>query len=132
MAAGTGDFDMRPGQLKNELRMVKGGRLPGGGGMALGAVLAEQSLMDIIFGVAVITTVGRPACREPLGVALGAGQFGVGAGQREGGRSMVEGGRLPGGSVMADRTILAKLPLVRIVFGVAVKAAGRRLGQPGA
>lgn len=55
MAAGTGHFDMRPGQRESRLRMVEGCRLPARSGVALRAVLPKQAVVGILPGMAGIT-----------------------------------------------------------------------------
>ena len=68
----------------------------------------------------------RRALVDVVGVALDAVHLDVLAGEREGALRVVEGRALPGVGLMAGAAIRAELPLVLVVFLVAVDARLRR------
>ena len=72
MTACTGSTDMRARQLEGRCIVIKRGWLPGSGGMASLAILAQGTLMSILAGMAGIT-VGRSTLVDTVNMATGTG-----------------------------------------------------------
>jgi hypothetical protein len=109
---------VRSGQRKFRLRVVEGGRQPGGGGMALIALRAELAIMSVILGMAGIAG-GIQGGEDVICMALRAFQQGVRTRKRKIGFGVVECSREPGSGGMALIASCSKLAVVSIVFGVA-------------
>ena len=109
---------MCAGELESRLGVIKDGAWPPGGGMALGAVLAELASVFVIpamAGHAVLRCAGIDAS----GMALHARGIGMGAGELKGGLGMVKDGAGPARGSVALGAVLAELAPVLVVRRVA-------------
>lgn len=118
----AGQRETRPGS------MVERCRQPGGGGMALGAVLPELAVMRIVLGMAGVASCVQGG-EDVVGMALRALQSCVRPGQGELRFCMVEGGRQPGSGSMAGVAEGAKLTVMGIVLGMAGVAGRIQCGK---
>lgn len=127
MAFCAGSGNMRASQLEHGQVVVKGGGLPGSGGVtgtATGSICAGMRVFGQMTGNAVRGSTLEHAHR---GVAFGADSVDVRSGQDEGRVVMVEGGWLPTGGRMAA---FAGSPLgagMHILALMAAKAGGGRI-----
>lgn len=105
MAGNTSHAVMGTGQREGRQVMVKGGWLPGGGGMACTAIRAVLSAMTVIGSVTAITGIGGGSLELQVCVAARTKQAGMRAGQLEGGVIVIETARLPGTGGVTGRTL---------------------------
>jgi hypothetical protein len=102
--------------------------LPAGGGMAVGAFRAPVAPVDIIRGVAGDAFFGG-ALVPVAEMTAHARHLEVFVTQRVGGLVVIEPGPAPGGRLVASGTIAPQLAFVRLLFPVAVHAAGRGFAE---
>ena len=119
----TQHVHMRAGQLKDRQVVVKPAPGPGLGAMAGGTILAQCSIVRIVFLVAG-KTVGSGTLENIVDVAGRTQHVCMRAGQLESRQIVVKRGPGPGLGAMAGCTVLAQCSIVRIVFLVAGKTVG--------
>lgn len=120
MAVITGHVGVFPFQLESGKVMVKGGRFPGFGRVAGGAISAKLTVVRVVFGVAVgavsLSVFEIGASPRPA-VTLGAAQFGVFPSQVEIGLTMVEAAPQAFRPVVAGQAIFTIFDAVRLHEG---------------
>lgn len=124
VAALAQHIDMSAGQLKERQVVVKIGRFPGLGGMAVIALGSQGAIMRIVRLVAA-NTVARCSLENVVNMALFTGHTLMLPGQLEDGQVVVKRSRCPACCSMAYPAVLAKGPVVMIVLLMAGETIGR-------